>query len=220
MFEKIAEQLRNLTGKREPVDPARFADPLARRTEWTPLAEGGASFGTHTLVQVGSSRLEFRASPGSVIFDLVFVVMGLGATIVCLLAILAPGRPAPSPGAYLGLLVGLFFVVSGAGMLYSGTTPIIFDRQKGCFWRGRKAPDEMPGQDTRKDCTELNSIHALQLVSEYCRGNKSSFHSYELNLILADGRRINVVDHGNQEGIRADAATLAAFLKVPLWDAL
>ena len=59
----------------------------------------------------------------------------------------------------------------------------------------------------------------MQLVSEYCRGNKSSFYSYELNLVLANGRRINVVDHGNIESLQKDARTLAAFLDIPVWDA-
>ena len=39
-------------------------------------------------------------------------------------------------------------------------------------------------------------------------------------LVLQDGRRLNVVDHGNREQLRADAATLARFLGKPLWDAL
>jgi hypothetical protein len=41
--------------------------------------------------------------------------------------------------------------------------------------------------------------------------------SYELNLVLKDGRRINVVDHGGADKIRTDAATLADFLGVPVW---
>ena len=40
-----------------------------------------------------------------------------------------------------------------------------------------------------------------------------------MNLVLHDGRRYNVVDHGDQAKIRADAQALAAFLNVPVWDA-
>ena len=56
------------------------------------------------------------------------------------------------------------------------------------------------------------------MVSEYCSG-ETSFYSYELNLVLADGSRVNVVDHGNLPRIRRDAAMLAGFLGVPLGDA-
>ena len=38
------------------------------------------------------------------------------------------------------------------------------------------------------------------------------------NLVLADGSRVNVVDHGDLGQVRADAAMLAEFLSVPLWD--
>ena len=66
----------------------------------------------------------------------------------------------------------------------------------------------------------LEDIHALQLISEYCRGSKRSYYSYELNLVLRNGRRINVMDHGDSEKLREDAKTLSQFLEKPLWDAI
>jgi hypothetical protein len=69
------------------------------------------------------------------------------------------------------------------------------------------------------ETTALGEIHALQLISEHCTSDNSSYYSYELNLVLADGRRINVVDHGNRATLYSDADSLAAFLGVPIWDA-
>ncbi len=40
----------------------------------------------------------------------------------------------------------------------------------------------------------------------------------ELNLVLKDGRRLNVVDHGDQVRLRTEGLTLARYLGVPLWD--
>jgi hypothetical protein len=57
-------------------------------------------------------------------------------------------------------------------------------------------------------------------LTEYVSGNKSSYYSYELNLVLDDGSRINVVDHGNLERLRSDAQTLSQFLGKPVWDAI
>jgi len=37
-------------------------------------------------------------------------------------------------------------------------------------------------------------------------------------VVLGNGERINVVAHGDTDKLREDAATLAAFLKKPLWD--
>jgi hypothetical protein len=56
-------------------------------------------------------------------------------------------------------------------------------------------------------------------LCEYVTGNKSSYYSYELNLVLDDGRRINVIDHGNLDRLRSDAQPLSRFLDKPVWDA-
>jgi len=67
---------------------------------------------------------------------------------------------------------------------------------------------------------KLEDIHALQLISEYCGGNDGSYYSYELNLVLENGKRINVVDHGNKNKLRKEANNLSAFLAKPVWDAI
>jgi hypothetical protein len=66
----------------------------------------------------------------------------------------------------------------------------------------------------------LEEIHALQLVAENCRSDNDTYRSYELNLILKDGKRINVVDHGNESKLREDAQTLSRFIEKPVWDAI
>ena len=67
---------------------------------------------------------------------------------------------------------------------------------------------------------KLEDIHAIQLISEYISGEKSSYYSYELNLVLKDAGRINVIDHGNDGVIINNAKILSRFLDVPVWDAI
>ena len=98
-------------------------------------------------------------------------------------------------------------------MFYFGAAPFVFDKRRRVFWEGWKAPREVT------DRTALKDIHALQIISEYCFGQYASYYSYELNLVLKDGRRINVVDHANQGKLREDARTLSRFLGAPVWDA-
>ena len=92
----------------------------------------------------------------------------------------------------------------------------MFDKRRGYFWKSRKWPEDEVGH-VSKGCVRMDEIHTLQLVSEYCSGSKSSFYSYELNLVLQDGSRVNVVDHGNLAKLKRDASELAAFLGKPLW---
>ena len=68
---------------------------------------------------------------------------------------------------------------------------------------------------------DVARIHhaALQLLSEHVSGNDSSYYSYELNLVLEDGRRLSVVDHGDCEQLREDAQLLSQLLGKPVWDA-
>ena len=66
----------------------------------------------------------------------------------------------------------------------------------------------------------LAEIYALQILKEYVQSDKGGYYSYEMNLVLADASRINVVDHGDVKRIRREAAMLAAVLDmIPVWDA-
>lgn len=127
-------------------------------------------------------------------------------------------------GASVGASVFLFcfgVLFSGIGvwMWRRGTTPIVFDKQRQRFWKDRKAPHEVFNKDAVRDQAAFGEIHALQIVVEHVQSENSTYQSYELNLVLADGRRINLVDHGSLSRLQADAARLAEFLERPLWDA-
>jgi len=50
-------------------------------------------------------------------------------------------------------------------------------------------------------------------------GKRARCQQSEVNLVLADGNRMNLVDHSNQSAIREDAQALSAFLDLPVWDA-
>ena len=89
----------------------------------------------------------------------------------------------------------------------------------GAYWKGRKSPREVFNKSELKNFAELDDVHAIQLISEFVRGNKTSYHSYELNLVLQDGKRLNVIDHGNKNVIKENAETLSKFLDKPIWDA-
>lgn len=112
-----------------------------------------------------------------------------------------------------------------------------FDRREGCFWKGRwKRGDGALSirradlnarleKEALKDYIDLADVYAIQLIKEYVpgsrrSGSRSPYYSYELNLVLKDGERMNVVDHGDLQRIRADAIQLGEFLgNLPVWDA-
>lgn len=220
MFKKLMEKMKNMADDRVSFDPLSLDDPIAMQTDWTPAKSGGANFRTHKLVVVNSDCREFRASIGAKLFYLIFLLAGIGVLIGFYLFKLSSDGFSFKMDTIMPLLFGLIFAGVGGSMLYFCTAPIVFDKRKGFFWKGWKNPDEVFDKNALKHFAKLDQIHALQLISEYCRGDKSSYYSYELNIVLEDGKRINVVDHGNQSKLRDDATTLSEFLGKPIWDAI
>lgn len=211
MFDKLKQAVRSLTPAAPVVDPQSFHDPLALRTEWTALSPGGANFRTHRLDRSDPYCWRFRPSIGAILFGLVFVglgMCGLGAGFLNPVVQWIPG------------LFGLVFTSVGAWLVWSVLTPIRFDKQRGYFNKGRTNPEATFDRSKLKDHTPLENIHALQLLAERVTSSKgASYLSYELNLVLNDGSRIHVVDHGGGKRLRSEAAELASFLGKPLWDA-
>lgn len=221
MFKKLVESLSNNLTKQS-FDPSVLNDPLALQTEWGPAKSGGASFKTHQLKRVHGQRMEFRCSPGMFLFSGVFLALGIGAIIGTVFAFSNQDKQMDTAGYFLLPLFGLVFGGAGGWMLLSALTPPAFDLTYGYYCKSRKKPEQMMDPSQLKHYATLDQVHALQLISEYCRSsgkNKSSYYSYELNLVLKDGSRINIVDHGKLSAIKKDAHILSEFLGKPLWDA-
>jgi hypothetical protein len=212
MLDRLVRTVQRMAREAVPFDPSGLEDEVALRTEWGPAKRGGANFRTHSLERIDSNRLEFTASAGARLFYAVFFLVGVGIVIGFTVG-------AGVRGNVLPIVVGVIFAAAGAGLWYVGAAPIVFDKRKGSFWKGRTSPYDVRHTSELKHHAPLDRIHALQIISEYIRGNKSSYYSYELNLVLDDGSRLNVVDHGNVERLRADARVLSEFLDKPVWDA-
>jgi hypothetical protein len=211
------EKLQSLPVTRKTFDPSKSGDPAAMQTEWTPAKRDGTNFQTQKLVEININRIEFLATNGAIAIYILFALMGLMTAIAFFIKL--------SSGLFnavmiMPLLVGLIFTIVGGCMFYFGTAPVVFDKYKGFFWKGRRSPDEESDRKEIKYFIALEDIHSLQLISEYCGSDRSPYYSYELNLVLINGSRINVVDHANLVKLREDAQTLSAFLGKPVWDAI
>ena len=66
----------------------------------------------------------------------------------------------------------------------------------------------------------FSSILALQLLTERVDGSDSAdYDSHELNLVLQNGERLNVVDHAGKQVLREEANRLRGLIGCKLWDA-
>jgi hypothetical protein len=199
------------------LDLSRFNHPLASQTAWSPLVGGGATFKTRSLRLINPQRIEFRHSSGYFWFWGFFIV---AAAVILILEL--PGMPLHlrSASATLKTLAALgpvLFIVCGSlALILQG--PAVLDRSEGFFWHGRRKGPQLPACHC-----PLQSIAALQILHKRISRTDGPPHhnSYEMNLVLDNGQRLNVLNHGSLPEMRLAAAEVQKFLTTnpPIWDA-
>jgi len=223
VFKKIAEKfkkLKELAANKPDVDPAVFNDPVAMQTEWNAASKGSGNFQIHKLRQLYDDSIEYVPTLGLKLSSALFALVGLGVIAIVIVAeVDSGGRALPW---LVGIPFGSVFLAAGLGIYYSNASPIVFDKHSGFFWKGRKRPHEVFDTSVIKCFAQLNEIHALQLLRFWASGgsNSSGYCYHELNLVLKEGKRINVVTYAKKGKLREDAAILSEFLGVPVWDAI
>lgn len=221
----MLDKLKNLkdaftnTMNQAAFDPSRFDDPLATSIQWTPIKGGGSNFRTHKYYSDGANQAGFKATLGAKLFSGIFMVVGVGVAVGISLSQLQEDIPVNSLDMLFPIVFGLVFFGAGFFMFRSYAKPIIFDKMAGFYWKGWEKPERYKGDQKIKGSLRLDDIHALQIVSEYIRGDKKSYYSYELNLVTKKGQRHNVIDHGDRSDLVIDANKLSEFLGKPVWDA-
>ena len=170
----------------------------------------------YKLVQTDSNRIEYHLTIGAKIFHLFLCVLGVCFVIGVIGSYVV--QQAFSFDAKLLLLIIGLILVAGCGRIYfSGSEPIVFDKHKGYFWKGKKGLNRTTYEDPMQLNVMMNQIHAIQLISKKVGGGVDSFYSYEVNLVLKEGKRLSVVDHPTSFLAKEDAQTLSTFLGVDIW---
>jgi hypothetical protein len=205
--------------------PKQFNDPLATEIDWNPTNQGGASFCSHKLKRrlIFPGTIGFKVTLRYRLFCGFVLMMGL-VNLVGTPVVMARAK-ASWPEYIIPVILGLGFSSLGIWLSASGTKPRTFDRTSGLYWSGCRQPqnisryDNAPQPRSESVSARLDNIYALQILSEWCGTTlNQQYLSYELNLVLKDGTRLNVVDHGNLRRLRKDSQALAEFLGVPVWD--
>lgn len=189
---------------------------IAMKTDWTPLCGGGSNFKTTSLKRINVSRIETSKSKGGFAFGGVFALAGFGI-LFGMTYVMFEDRGLSSELLF-PVLFGSVFATIGTAMLIWPRSRI-FDLQQGWFWAGSKSLSREQDFMALKKSARVSDIAAIQVLAERISGNKGgSYTSWEINIVSNDGKRLNVMDHGNQDSIIDDAEVLGEFLNVPVWE--
>ena len=203
-------------------DPSVLNDPVAILTKWEPCEK---SCDSRKAVRRNTQRIEFRSTSGPFLLLGTFVLLGLALFVGGVHGLISEPRDKVIESIFVALL-GLAVAGGVLVFLLDQLTPAVFDLRHGCYYRGRRMPEQTAKHTEAKDYVKLERVHALQIIEQYHFSHasqtpkrKKGYLVFELNLILEDGSRIRVTGRKNKNALRKDARTLSEFLGKPLWDA-
>ena len=171
-----------------------YKEELKSIVSTSPLIYGGASFKTNVLIESSSSKLVYKPTIGTAIFCFIFLAVGLGVLYFNTIHLFNADSSIKNFNWFL-IIFGLIFSTAGGVMFYKFYKPRVFDKQLGIYYKAYR-PNISYNRNSI-NVIPLKSISALQIIGEHVKSDKGSYKSFELNLVLSDGSRKNVVDHGN-----------------------
>ncbi len=187
-----------------------------QKINWEPLARGGSNYRTRRLNMDKDDQWVYERTGISRIIPTFAIVLGAFIAIVLFFTIIF-------------FFVGIAFIIVGFIVRKRQKRSIVFDFKKQAFWKGDKKLNTTDGSNQKvKDYLKFEDLVALQILSEeiYTEGsdNRNSklrtnsiwYASYELNFILKNNTRVNVVDHADLKAIKREAEALSKRLSVPL----
>ena len=179
-----------------------------------PLFKGGANFKTHILIKKSDLKFIYKPTVFTTLFCFIFIFIGLGLLLWSLSPFLFEDSERLNNIQWIPIGIGVLFSIGGFCLYYYLSMPRVFDKHLGFYYKSYTKRK----RDINK-CISIDSIIALQIIGEHVTSSDNPYKSFELNLVLEDATRKNVVDHGNLKSIIKDAQTLSEFLNIPIWHA-
>ena len=178
------------------IDPAQFDDPVALSAAWNSMCGMSASYTTHILVEKDMDAIVYQPTPQHIALCFGYTLLSGFALFMTIFS---------SHKMFGAMICGLFFVV-GVVLIRDSSCPMTFDKKRGIFFKGWQL------RKNKRTFARLEDIHAVQLLE-----NRTGA---ELNLVLKDGSRINVVTQRSKRQESIDGDLISKFLRVPVWDAI
>ena len=153
-------------------------------------------------------RLDFVPTYGSVVFFLIFLVVG-----ICFIYMLT-GESKNLFATVILAVLGFAFTGISAHSLF-----ILKLRSSLVHAKGKWILYKSAFFSSVLHFTSSKEIYAIQIIHKVSRDMDSGDQPYyEMNLIYTDASRHNLYNQGNYKAITNDASILKDILNVPVWD--
>ena len=168
-----------------------------------PLLKGGPKFLSQTIV-VKDNVAHLKPTISAMLFCIVYIVVG--GFLLGLASYLLIVSNKYDLVIFLGGL-GIAIATFGVSLIRPFLRQVNFNKDLGTF-------------DNRRDRdVKLHHIVSLQLTNKIVQSKHAlNYYCYELNLLTKNGRRINILNHNDQEQILKDAQLLGEFLDIEVKD--
>jgi len=182
-------------------------DTIGQEIDWGALESSGSNFASEILKKTVNGY-KITSSSLTKIIAWSFFLMGLNYVVISFIEFY---RIYDVP---LGLMkAGKLFFTSGGPFLLVGII-LLFVFSPKVYVNRRNGKILIKGE-----MLSFQDVYALQILKKFVEGNTSGgFFGYELNLITKEGRRYNLLNHGDKDYILSDMVKLSRVFKVPVWN--
>jgi uncharacterized membrane protein YfcA len=202
-------------------DPSVIGDPIALVTGWGATNRGWVYSIAHPrrhIVRKSDSVLEVRQNVRK---SLPVALVFFGLLLFLVSSFIALGSHASVPAPLITLSLGLVVVFVGLRISSHSSRPVILmDKLEGL---AREIRPTKTKTTPRTKEHPISEIHAVQLIDKLGRisGGKSGpryILGWEVNLVLRNGSRLNILDSKSLSSSRSCAKELSKFLGIPVWE--
>ena len=190
-----------LNNKPNRVHPGN--DPVAEITHWQSMASGASNFKMQEFITTDTG-IKVRVSFEVRLFCWAFILVGLIPALMeyaiswqDLDSIISPLVSFYGVFILIGVILRWIFIKNEIEFNQSARIIITSDKQY-----------------------SFSNVYALQVISSIAGGHGNGiFRNNELNLILKNGNRINILNHGGKTAFYKQEEQLSKLLNVPVWQA-
>lgn len=194
------------------ISLSNILDPFAQEISWTPNKWGWASFKTNTLVESSLWNYEYKIAYSWLFLPGFFIFWSIAFSFWI--------------SQYILQEMKKWMIFNYEDWLIFAILPIIF------FICALLIIKHILGVKRRfntlnsicyvwKRIINFNEIYAIQIIWETVgRNSHGTYKSYEINLVLRNKERVNILDHGDKKSVLSDALIISNIIWVPIWNAL